>query len=62
MIIFNTQGCMDPQSDSSDEGDYATTTNVLLGYASEEPLDDTTSCLGGSPVSEWCLVCSEMLI
>ena len=37
-------------SDSSDEESY-TTTNVLLGYASKEPTDDTFSQLGGSPVS-----------
>ncbi|KAL8708798.1 MAG: hypothetical protein Q9220_006359 [cf. Caloplaca sp. 1 TL-2023] len=38
-------------SDSSDEEDseqYATT-NVMLGYASKEPTDDTFSRLGGTP-------------
>lgn len=40
-------------SDSSgleDAGDY-TETGVLLGYATTEPTDDTTSHLGGWPVS-----------
>lgn len=37
-------------SDSSgSEGDY-TETNVLLGYATKEPTDDTISQLGGHPV------------
>ena len=39
------------ESDSSDEGpDNYTTTNVLLGYASKEPTDDSISQLGGRPV------------
>ena len=39
------------ESDSSDEDvDDYTTTNVLLGYASKEPTDDTISRLGGHPV------------
>jgi pre-rRNA-processing protein TSR4 len=39
------------ESDSSgaEDEDY-TETNVLLGYASREPTDDTTSHLGGQPV------------
>lgn len=44
---------MDPyDSDSTieDEGDY-TETGVLLGYASQEVLDDPISHLGGWPVS-----------
>ena len=38
--------------DSSDEdiGTF-TTTNVLLGYASKEPTDDSFSQLGGQAVS-----------
>lgn len=36
-------------SDSSDEENF-TTTNVLLGYASKKPTDDTFSQLGGYPV------------
>lgn len=44
---------MDPyDSDSSgleDAGDY-TETGVLLGYAADEPTDDTISHLGGWPV------------
>lgn len=39
-------------SDSSDEENESfSTTNVLLGYASKEPTDDTFSQLGGHPVS-----------
>ena len=39
-------------SDSSDGDDASyNTTNVLLGYASKEPTDDTFSQLGGFPVS-----------
>ncbi|KAF1956779.1 hypothetical protein CC80DRAFT_525552 [Byssothecium circinans] len=37
------------ESDSSDEGEEYTETNVLLGYASEEPSGDTISHLGGHP-------------
>jgi len=39
------------ESDSSGAGleDYMET-NVLLGYASKEPTDDTISHLGGQPV------------
>jgi hypothetical protein len=36
-------------SDLEDAGDY-TETNVLLGYATDEPSDDTTSHLGGLTV------------
>ena len=41
-----------PQSDSSDDerGEY-TSTNVLIGYAEDQPTDDTFSRLGGIPVS-----------
>ncbi len=41
----------DYESDSSgaEGGDY-TETNVLLGYASKDPSDDTISYLGGRPV------------
>ena len=39
-------------SDSSDdESGSFTTTNVMLGYASKEPTDDTFSQLGGYAVS-----------
>lgn len=39
-------------SDSSgDEDEQYATTNVMLGYASKEPTDDTFSHLGGVPVS-----------
>lgn len=44
---------MDPyDSDSSfeDEGDF-TDTGVLLGYASEELIEDTISHIGGLPVT-----------
>ena len=37
-------------SDSSDESGSFTTTNVLLGYASEEATEDEFSQLGGYPV------------
>ncbi|KAL8697417.1 MAG: hypothetical protein Q9201_007129 [Fulgogasparrea decipioides] len=38
------------RSDSSDEDDgQYTTTDVMLGYASQEPTDDTFSQLGGTP-------------
>lgn len=38
-------------SDSSDdESGSVTITNVLLGYASQEPTDDDFSQLGGYPV------------
>lgn len=40
----------DSDSDLSDAGDSFTETNVLLGYASKEATDDTTSQLGGHPV------------
>ncbi|KAF2752076.1 hypothetical protein M011DRAFT_435419 [Sporormia fimetaria CBS 119925] len=36
-------------SDSSDDGEDYTETNVLLGYASEEPTGDSVSHLGGQP-------------
>lgn len=41
-------------SDSSDEGEDYTETNVLLGYASKEASSDTVSHLGGHPVSGSC--------
>lgn len=38
-------------SDTSDDDDVSfTTTNVMLGYASKEPTDDSFSQLGGYPV------------
>jgi pre-rRNA-processing protein TSR4 len=37
-------------SDSSDEGEEYTETNVLLGYASKEASGDVVSHLGGHPV------------
>lgn len=41
-----------PQDSDSSDNDCSnyTTTNVLLGYASKEPTDDTFSQLGGFPV------------
>ena len=44
----------------SDQGEY-TETNVLLGYASKEPTEDTISHLGGHPVrtSTWTLSCAN---
>ena len=42
---------MDPyDSDSSADEDF-TETNVLLGYADEDVIEDTISHLGGWPVS-----------
>lgn len=41
----------DSDSSGAEEDDY-TETNVLLGYASKEPTDDTISHLGGRPVSQ----------
>ncbi len=38
------------ESDSSDADSSYTATNVLLGYASKEPVEDTFSQLGGRPV------------
>ena len=39
-------------SDSSgEESEQYAATNIMLGYASEEPTDDTFSHLGGDPVS-----------
>lgn len=40
----------DSDSSGDEDGEY-TETNVLLGYASKEPSDDTISQLGGKPVS-----------
>ena len=37
-------------SDSSDDAEDFTTTDVLLGYASKEPTGDIISQLGGRPV------------
>lgn len=37
-------------SDSSDDGEDYTETNVLLGYAAKEPSGDSVSHLGGTPV------------
>lgn len=39
----------DSDSSGAEDGDY-TETNVLLGYASKEATDDTTSQLGGHAV------------
>lgn len=39
----------DSDSSGAEDEDY-TSTNVLLGYASKEPTDDTISQLGGHPV------------
>jgi pre-rRNA-processing protein TSR4 len=37
-------------SESSDEGEEYTETNVLLGYATEDATGDAVSHLGGAPV------------
>lgn len=42
---------MEDLSDSSEDGKHYDMTNVLLGFASNEPSGDQTSRLGGAPVS-----------
>lgn len=37
-------------SDSSDDGENYTETNVLLGYATQDTTSDAVSHLGGTPV------------
>ena len=50
-------------SDSSDEGEDYTETNVLLGYAAKEPSGDNVSHLGGTPVRfyPYGTACTSML-
>lgn len=43
-------------SDSSDEGEDYTETNVLLGYATKDATGDAVSHLGGAPVCHSCHV------
>jgi len=40
------------ESDSSGAEDDYTETNILLGYASKEPTEDSISQLGGHPVCD----------
>lgn len=40
------------ESESSDEGEDYTETNVLLGYATKEATGDAISHIGGAPVRE----------
>lgn len=40
----------DLSDSSADEEEQYTTTNIMLGYASKEPTDDSVSQLGGFPV------------
>ncbi|KAI9724949.1 MAG: hypothetical protein M1812_000225 [Candelaria pacifica] len=62
----------DSDSSGGDEGNYEAT-NILLGYASKEPTDDTVSQLGGHPT--WlepatspsgalakCKVCNDLMV
>lgn len=42
-------GSYDSDSSGAEDDDY-TETNVLLGYASKEATDDSSSQLGGHPV------------
>lgn len=42
-------------SDSDYDDENYTETNVLLGYATKDATDDTTSQLGGHPVRWVCL-------
>ena len=37
-------------SDSSDDGENYTETNVLLGYATKDATGDSVSHIGGTPV------------
>jgi hypothetical protein len=46
----NIMAPYDSDSSAGEEEDF-TETNVLLGYASKEPGDDSTTRLGGRPVS-----------
>jgi hypothetical protein len=49
--IALTYAAMPPyDSESSDEGEDYTETNVLLGYATEDATGDAVSHLGGAPV------------
>lgn len=48
--IFCSKMSRQYDSSSDEEGDY-TITNVILGYASEEPVGDEISHTGGHPVS-----------
>jgi hypothetical protein len=50
----------DSDSSGGEDDDY-TETNVLLGYASKEPSDDTISYLGGRPVCQRTLICLSFL-
>ena len=45
-----TIGMADYDSDSSNEGEEYTETNVLLGYATQDATGDAVSHLGGVPV------------
>jgi hypothetical protein len=49
-------------SDSLDEGEDYTETNVLLGYASKEASGDSVSHLGGRPVSSKRHLCHRYLL
>jgi hypothetical protein len=46
---FSKMDTYDSDSSAGEDSPY-TETNVLLGYASKEPTDDTVSHLGGYPV------------
>lgn len=42
------------ESESSDEGEDYTETNVLLGYATKDATGDAISHIGGAPVIHAC--------
>jgi len=52
LVVSNIAGNMalNDGDTSDDESSSYTSINVLLGYASKEPTDDTFSQLGGLPV------------
>jgi pre-rRNA-processing protein TSR4 len=54
---------MAPYDSDSEDGDDAASymeTNVLLGYAAEEPSNDTISYLGGTPVNHFESICKTV--
>jgi len=48
-LVLKAMVNYDTDSSGGEDNDF-TETNVLLGYASKEPSDDTISHLGGRPV------------
>jgi hypothetical protein len=52
----------DYDSDSSNEGENYTETNVLLGYATQDATGDAVSHLGGVPVNVTTLTHKDQLL